>query len=181
MKTLMEMKKQGRFLLRCGGVGLILAGGHLRAQTYSVDWFKLAGGGGTSTSAVYAISATIAQHDAGKQLSHAGLQPAPRVPPAITAKNVLKTSADYSLIPGFWAIYALQIPGAPRLRIVLTETNTAVVAWPAPSSGWTLQLNTNLDTIQWRPAPQSVEVIGGENQIIVSPPLGDSFFRLYFQ
>ena len=27
-----------------------------RAQTYSIDWFKIAGGGGTSTNGVYAVS-----------------------------------------------------------------------------------------------------------------------------
>jgi len=126
-------------------------------QVYSIDWFKLAGGGGTSTSAVYSISATIAQHDAGKA-----------------------NSADYSMISGFWAIYAVQTPGAPRLRIFLTPTNTAIVAWPAPSTGWTPQLSTNLSTSIWRVPTQTVNVVGGENQMVVSPPLGESFFRLHF-
>jgi len=37
----------------------------LHAQTYSIDWYKIAGGGGTSTGGVYAVSGTIGQHDAG--------------------------------------------------------------------------------------------------------------------
>ena len=35
------------------------------AQQYSIDWYKIAGGGGTSTGGTYAVSGTIGQHDAG--------------------------------------------------------------------------------------------------------------------
>jgi len=31
------------------------------AQSYSIDWFKVAGGGGTSTNAQYSLSGTIGQ------------------------------------------------------------------------------------------------------------------------
>ena len=31
------------------------------AQTYSIDWYKVAGGGGTSTGGVYSVSGTIGQ------------------------------------------------------------------------------------------------------------------------
>jgi hypothetical protein len=34
------------------------------AQSYLIDWYKVAGGGGTSTGSVYAISGTIGQPDA---------------------------------------------------------------------------------------------------------------------
>lgn len=37
----------------------------LFAQPYSVDWHKVAGGGGASTGAVYQVSGTIGQSDAG--------------------------------------------------------------------------------------------------------------------
>jgi hypothetical protein len=35
------------------------------AQTYSIDWYKIAGGGDTSTGGTYTVSSTIGQHDAG--------------------------------------------------------------------------------------------------------------------
>lgn len=35
------------------------------AQNYSIDWFKVAGGGGMSTGGVYSVNGTIGQHDAG--------------------------------------------------------------------------------------------------------------------
>src|SRR5438552_379220 len=81
------------------------------ADTYAVDWHAVAGGGGTSTGGVYSVSGTIGQHDAGPTMS----------------------GGTYSLSGGFWALFAVQTPGAPLLNIFLTPTNTAVVSWPAPS------------------------------------------------
>src|SRR5712664_3138902 len=87
------------------------------AQNYSIDWYKVAGGGGVSTSAVYTVSGTIGQHDAGGPM----------------------IGGSYSLTGGFWSLYAIQTAGAPALRIFLTTTNTAVVLWPSPSTGWHVQ------------------------------------------
>jgi hypothetical protein len=38
-----------------------------RAQSYSIDWFTIDGGGGTSTG-VYSVSGTIGQQDERRQL-----------------------------------------------------------------------------------------------------------------
>src|SRR5882762_3251591 len=90
-----------------------------RAQTYSIDWSTIDGGGGTSTGGVYTVSGTIGQPDAGRM-----------------------SGGNFTLDGGFWGIIAaVQTPGSPLLRIVLTTTNTAVVAWPAPSTGFALQQN----------------------------------------
>jgi hypothetical protein len=127
-----------------------------RAQVFSIDWYKVAGGGGTSTGGVYSLSGTIGQHDAGGPM----------------------TGGSYSLTGGFWALYAVQTPGAPVLHIFLTGTNTAVVAWPAPSTGYVLQQNTNLVSTAWLGVTNSVNAVGSENQVIISPPAGNRFFRL---
>ena len=126
------------------------------AQTYSIDWYKVAGGGGTSTGSVYSVSGTIGQHDAGPTMS----------------------GGNYSLIGGFWALFALQTPGAPLLKIFLTSTNTAVVSWPAPSTGFSLQQNTDLSTTNWVAPAETVNNNGTVNFIIVSPPTGKRFYRL---
>src|ERR1700674_3783952 len=97
------------------------------AQSYSIDWYKVSGGGGTSTGGVYSVSGTIGQHDAGGPI----------------------TGGNYSLTGGFWSLYAVQTLGAPTLSILLTGTNTAVVYWPSPSSGFGLQQNSNLATTNW--------------------------------
>jgi hypothetical protein len=89
------------------------------------------------------------------------------------------TGGSYSLTGGFWALYAVQTPGAPVLHIFLTGTNTAVVAWTAPSTGYVLQQNTNLVSAAWLGVTNSVNVVGSENQVIISPPSGNRYFRLF--
>ena len=96
----------------------------VRAQSYSIDWYKIAGAGGTSAGGVYTLNGTIGQHDAGGPM----------------------TGGNFSLTDGFWALYALQTPAAPLLSIKLTTTNTAMVYWSSPSTGYNLQVNTNLAT-----------------------------------
>lgn len=123
---------------------------------YSIDWYKVSGGGGTSTGGVYSIIGTIGQHDAGGPMSGPG----------------------YSLVGGFWSLYALQTPGAPLISILLTHTNTAIVYWPSPSAGFELLQNTNLTTTNWVTPPEPVTDNGINKFIIVNPPLGNRYYRL---
>ena len=51
-----------------------------RGQSYSIDWNKVAGGGGVSTGGVYTVTGTIGQPDAGAM-----------------------TGGSYSLTGGFWS------------------------------------------------------------------------------
>ena len=39
------------------------------AQSFSIDWFTIDGGGGTSTGGVFSVSGTIGQPDAGTPMS----------------------------------------------------------------------------------------------------------------
>ena len=133
-----------------------LIAGDAPAQTYSIDWFKIAGGGGTSTGGVYSVSGTIGQHDAGGPM----------------------TGGNYSLTGGFWALFAVQTPGAPVLNITLTGTNTVMVYWPSPSTGFNLQQNTNLATTNWLAATNTITDNGTIKFIIVNPPTGNRFYRL---
>jgi len=126
------------------------------AQSYSIDWFTIDGGGGTSTGGVYTVSGTIGQPDAGHM-----------------------SGGNFTIDGGFWGIIgAIQSPGSPLLRVLLTSTNTVVVAWPAASTGFSLQQNTNLNATLWAGVTNTVNVVGSENQIIVAPPVGNRFYRL---
>jgi len=128
------------------------------AQNFSIDWFTIDGGGGTSAGGVYSISGTIGQPDAGHL-----------------------TGGTFTLDGGFWGLTAaVQSPPAPLLRIFLTTTNTVVVAWPAPSTGFSLQQNAVLGTANWVSVTDPVIVVGGENQVFVSPPTGTRFYRLKY-
>src|SRR5215212_3016708 len=116
------------------------------AQNYSIDWMTIDGGGGTSTGGVYSVSGTIGQPDAGRM-----------------------SGGNFTLDGGFWGIIAaVQTPGAPLLRIVRTATNTVVVAWPSPSTGFNLQRNAVVGTANWLGVTNAVSVVGSENQIIVT-------------
>ena len=125
-------------------------------QSYSIDWYKIAGGGGTSTGGVYTVSGTIGQHDAGGPM----------------------TGGNFSLTGGFWALFAVQTLGAPVLSIKLTTTNTAMVYWTSPSTGYSLQVNTNLSTTNWVTPSESVTDNGTIKYIIVNPSTGNRFYRL---
>jgi hypothetical protein len=129
----------------------------LLAQSYSIDWFTIDGGGGTSTNGQYSVSGTIGQPDAGHM-----------------------SGANYSLDGGFWGlISAVQTPGAPALKIVSTATNTVVISWPSPSTGFTLQQNTNgITSINWSNVLVTPADDGSTKSVIVAPPIGNRFYRL---
>jgi len=127
-----------------------------QAQTNcSIDWFTIDGGGGTSTGGVYTVSGTIGQPDAGTM-----------------------SGGNYSLTGGFWALYAVQMPGAPLLTIAVTGPNTVVVSWLAGAGSFTLQTNNNLNTSNWVNVGGTVYSNGGTNSVIINPPAGNLFFRL---
>jgi hypothetical protein len=125
------------------------------AQQYTIDWFKIAGGGGTSTGATYQVTGTIGQPDAGGAM----------------------TGGNYSLTGGFWSIYAVQTLGAPLL-IISQSGNTIKVLWPYPSTGWTLQQNANLALANGWAASDGVSNDGVNNFITITSPTGNLFFRL---
>ena len=130
----------------------------LRAQSYSIDWFTIAAGGGTSTNGQFAVSGTIGQHDAGGPM----------------------TGGNYSLTGGFWALYSVvQTPGAPTLYI-MHSGNTVTVYWQA-ASGWSLQQNSNLATTTGWSASSGVTTSNGTNYWSIAQPTGNLFFQLKSQ
>jgi hypothetical protein len=86
------------------------------------------------------------------------------------------TGNGYSLVGGFWSLYAVQTPGAPLLTITRSG-NSVKVSGPYPSTGWTLQQNPNLATTSWS-GSSGIANDGTNNFIIVAPPTGNLFFRL---
>jgi len=153
------MKRE--FLKTLVGVALLwVAAFSLQAQSYSIDWFTIDGGGGTSTGGVYSVSGTIGQPDAGKM-----------------------SGGNYAIDGGFWGIIAaVQTPGAPFLSIARTTTNTVAVFSPSPSPDWTLQQNTNsISSVNWSHAPGTLLDDGTTKTLLVNPPTGNRFYRLFKQ
>jgi hypothetical protein len=126
------------------------------AQSYSIDWHKIAAGGGTSTGGVYQVSGTIGQHDAGTAM----------------------TGGNFSLTGGYWSLFAVQTPGAPFLTITRSGNN-AIISWSSPSTGFTLQTNSNLaNASRWGNYLGLVGDDGTTKTATNSPPAGNLFFRL---
>src|ERR1039458_940445 len=139
-----------------GLIILALAVLSARAQSYSVDWYKIAGGGGTSTGGLYSVSGTIGQPDASGAM----------------------TGGSYSFTGGFWSlINVVQTTGAPTLSITHSG-NSVIVSWPTPSASWTLQQNGNLPGGSWATSGYLVSTNGGINSITITLSAGNLFFRL---
>src|SRR5512144_2054794 len=99
------------------GAVCVLASSAL-AQPYSIDWFTIDGGGGTSTGGVYLVSGTIGQPDAGGPM----------------------TGGNYSLTGGFWTLpTAVQGTNAPTLTIVPATPGNATISWTPNTPGYVLQ------------------------------------------
>jgi hypothetical protein len=126
------------------------------AQSYAIDWYKIAGGGGTSTGATYQVTGTIGQPDASGAMS----------------------GGNYSLTGGFWSLIAVvQTAGLPNLTI--THNGNAVSAsWPN-TGNYTLQQNANLALASgWVPTGYQISTANGTNSITIASPAGNLFFRL---
>ena len=124
---------------------------------FAIDWFTIDGGGGTSTGALFSVSGTIGQPDAGAM-----------------------SGGTYSLVGGFWGIFtAIQTSGAPLLTIRLPQTNTVVISWPSPAAGFSLQQAGNLSTPTWTSPAENITDSGTNKFIIVNPPSGNRFYRLF--
>lgn len=141
-----------KFLL---AMSMLLAVSTARTQPFSVDWYKVAGGGGTSTGGTYEVRGTIGQPDASGVMS----------------------GGNYSVTGGFWSlINVVQTPGAPTLNISHSG-NTVTVYWQ-DVSGWNLQQNGNLTTPAGWSASSGITTTNGTNYLNVVNPTGNLFFRL---
>lgn len=125
------------------------------AQNYSVDWYKIAGGGGTSTGGNYAVSGTIGQHDASGAMS----------------------GGAYSVTGGFWSLISVvQTPGAPTLYISHSG-NTVTVYWQNIGT-WTLHQNSNLALPAGWTSSTGTTTLNGTNYLTIPNPAGNQFFQL---
>jgi hypothetical protein len=132
---------------------VISLSGFAALAQYSIDWFKVAGGGGASTGGVYTVSGTIGQPDAGGPM----------------------TNGQFSVTGGFWVLpVTVQTEAAPTLRIGSGAPGQATVSWVPATAGFVLQENLNLGTSNWASSPS-----GATNPATV-PALGPvKFYRLH--
>ena len=98
---------------------------------------------------------------------------------------------QFSLHTAAWGIPDIQSPGVPFLTITLKppalrsitaeggQHSTVNVSWASPSTGWTLQQNTNsVSSLNWSNVTATIQDDGTTKTLIVNPPTGNRFYRL---
>jgi hypothetical protein len=68
---------------------------------------------------------------------------------------------------------------APTLTLTRASNNTMLVLWPSSFTNFTLQQNLDLNTTNWMTPSETVNAINSVNYIIVDPPSGNRFYRLF--
>ena len=69
--------------------------------------------------------------------------------------------------------------GGPVMSIRLTNGNQAVIAWPYPSTGASLQQNLTIGSTNWTAVTNSPVQAGSQWQVTLTPRLGTMFYRLH--
>lgn len=131
----------------------------LSQAQYSIDWFSIDGGGGTSSGGSYSLTGTIGQADAGKS-----------------------TGGSYELTGGFMSIVtAIQTPGAPVLTVTRNGSNV-LISWPDPSIGFSLEEATTLanpsSATVWGSTSATPAIVEGKKQVTIPAPVGTRYYRL---
>jgi len=123
------------------------------AQTYSIDWHTIDGGGGTSTNGQFSVSGTIGQPDAGGPI----------------------TNGQFSVTGGFWVLpQAVQTEGAPTLTVVPATPGFATISWTPNTPGFVLQETPSLSPPTWTNC-----VSGSANPVVIQTTVPIKFFRLH--
>jgi hypothetical protein len=141
-----------RPLLVAGLLTLALAAPMGLAQSYSIDWWTIDGGGGTSSGGTFSLSGSIGQPDAGTTM----------------------TGGQFSVTGGFWALpVAVPATGAPTLTIVPAGPGQAAISWAPNTPGFVLQISPTLHPLVWANAPSVAT-----NPVVVPASLPTTFYRL---
>ena len=115
-----------------------------QGQDYSINWYKIAGGGG------YSVSGTIYQPDAGRSL----------------------TGGSYSLTGGFWSLISeVQYAGTPNPNVTFSG-HCVIISWPN-TGAYTLEQNNNLASpAGWTASSYPITTANGTSSITISSPVG---------
>ena len=125
------------------------------AQDFGIDWFALAGGGGSSQGPDFELTATVGQPEAGEI-----------------------ASGDFAIVGGFWGIVTVEeTPGQPALSVSF-DGATVMISWPeSGSEEFTLQETAALGT-SWVPVSENPQASNGIKTVRVPLAPGNHFYRL---
>ena len=131
------------------------------APRYALTSHAIAGGGSAMTSpdARYTLTGTTGQAEAA---------------PAFTSPD-----ARYTLAPGFWPTATIiAAPDAPPLRFLPAPSGSALLAWPVTTSGWIMEVSTDLAAGSWTPVNHAVVNTANDHTVTVPATALRQFFRL---
>lgn len=130
----------------------LLAAATAMAQTYTVDWSTIDGGGGSASGGAYVLSGTIGQPDAAPTM----------------------TGGAFALTGGFWGVFAVQVTDGPTLNIEYVTPTQIRIWWAPDDPGWILQESANLpSSMCWSNSPS-----GATNPVgVPASPL--RFYRVF--
>ena len=134
----------------------ISAAGGVSAQSFSIDRYAIAGGGGASAGGGFTLNGTVGQPDAGPQPLSDG---------------------RFSLAGGFWSLVAVPTAGAPALSV---ERQGAVVRvfWPlSAATGFVLEQSPTAIGA-WTPVTSPYVTNATDISLSVPSPTGQKFYRL---
>jgi len=95
---------------------------------------------------------------------------------------IIGTPGDDTSGPDAGSAYLFKLP-APAIALLLTiwlaSSNTVVVSWPSPSTGFVLQQNTNgVSSLNWSNVTDPIQDNGTNKSLLVSPTNASRFYRL---
>lgn len=139
-------------------IGAMFLGVDAWTQSYRIDSFVIAGGGGTSSNGSFSVTGTIGQIDAGKL-----------------------AGGNFTIDGGFLSgIYLVQTPDAPVLSISRTGPN-AMVSWSTNSaSGFRLEETSTVNVpASWGTSSSTLTTNGSQISVTVPTSNGLRFYRLH--
>ena len=139
---------------------LLTIGAHLfaaaaLAQSYSINWHTIDGGGGASTGGVFTVRGTAGQPEAGARPM---------------------TNGGFALTGGFWSVIAVQTTDAPLLSVKRQGADVRVF-WPLPATGFVLDQSLAV-TGPWSQVSFPYTTNATDISISVPAPTGNQFYRL---
>lgn len=125
------------------------------AQSYSIGWSTIDGGGGPSSGGSYSLNGTIGQPNVGAS-----------------------SGGVFSASGGFWVPDSLGT--LPRLSIRRGTGNNVILSWPNPSTGYVLQQTANMNGPGggWMDVPQSPVITGTNKEVTLTATGAFCLFRL---
>jgi hypothetical protein len=131
------------------------------AESLSIDWYTVDGGGGSASAGEFTLSGTVGQPDVG----------------------TLTASGGVAIVGGYWSQFAdvtVIQPERPVLNICLSNANTLLLSWPADQTGYLLEQRPAATPGVWSNVPVTPVVVGAEYQVPLtfSPNDAPTYFRL---